>query len=77
MKSGEDGLLHLDALAAALDGKVAAVMLTNPNTLGLFEAEIEAIAARDPRRRRPALHGRRQHERPRRAACGRATSAST
>jgi len=46
VKSGEDGLLHLDALTAALDEKVAAVMLTNPNTLGLFEAEIEAIAAR-------------------------------
>ncbi len=44
--SGEDGLLHLEALEEALDENVAAVMLTNPNTLGLFESEIESIAAR-------------------------------
>lgn len=46
VKSGADGLLHPEALDGLLDGQVAAVMLTNPNTLGLFEAEIEAIAAR-------------------------------
>ena len=43
--SGDDGLVHLDTLKEALDERVAAVMLTNPNTLGLFEAEIEDVAA--------------------------------
>jgi len=42
--SGDDGLVHLDTLKEALDERVAAVMLTNPNTLGLFEAEIEQVA---------------------------------
>ncbi len=44
--SGEDGLLHLEALEGALDENVAAVMLTNPNTLGLFESDIEVVAKR-------------------------------
>ncbi|HLJ08773.1 MAG TPA: aminotransferase class I/II-fold pyridoxal phosphate-dependent enzyme, partial [Acidimicrobiia bacterium] len=39
------GLVDLDALRAALDESVAGLMLTNPNTLGLFERDIEAIAA--------------------------------
>ena len=33
------------ALAAVLDEDVAGIMLTNPNTLGLFEEDIAAIAA--------------------------------
>jgi glycine dehydrogenase subunit 2 len=39
------GLVDLDALRAALDDDVAGLMLTNPNTLGLFERDIEKIAA--------------------------------
>ncbi len=39
------GLLRVDAVRAVLDEEVAALMVTNPNTLGLFESEIEAIAA--------------------------------
>ena len=39
------GLLPASAVAAAMDGSVAAMMVTNPNTLGLFEQEIEAVAA--------------------------------
>jgi glycine dehydrogenase subunit 2 len=35
----------MDALRAALDTDVAGIMLTNPNTLGLFEEDIEQIAA--------------------------------
>ncbi len=31
--------------SAYLDGEVAALMMTNPNTLGIFEKNIEAIAA--------------------------------
>ncbi len=38
------GLLPLEAVAAVMDDSVAALMITNPNTLGLFEAEIESIA---------------------------------
>jgi glycine dehydrogenase subunit 2 len=39
------GLLSAAAVAAHMDESVAALMVTNPNTLGLFEEEIEAIAA--------------------------------
>ena len=41
--SNEDGGVDLDALKAALDTDVAAFMLTNPNTVGLFEPQILAI----------------------------------
>ncbi|MGM0398924.1 MAG: aminomethyl-transferring glycine dehydrogenase subunit GcvPB [Halobacteriota archaeon] len=40
----EDGRVDLDALEAAVGDETAAFMLTNPNTLGLFERDIEAIA---------------------------------
>ena len=42
--SGPDGLVDLDALASVVSDQTAAVMLTNPNTLGLFEARIEEIS---------------------------------
>jgi glycine dehydrogenase subunit 2 len=38
------GLVDLGALEKMVDEDVAGLMLTNPNTLGLFEVEIEAIA---------------------------------
>ena len=38
--SGEHATVNLDALGRALDGSTAAVMLTVPNTLGLFEPRI-------------------------------------
>lgn len=38
-----DGVLSLEAVAAAMDDEVAALMVTNPNTLGLFEANIREI----------------------------------
>jgi glycine cleavage system P protein (glycine dehydrogenase) subunit 2 len=41
----ERGLLSASAVTAAMDESVAALMITNPNTLGLFEEEIEAITA--------------------------------
>ena len=41
--SNDQGLVDFDALKAALDEDVAAFMLTNPNTLGLFEPEILEI----------------------------------
>ncbi len=40
----DDGTVSLEAVEAALDDQVAAIMLTNPNTCGLFEPEIRAIA---------------------------------
>jgi glycine dehydrogenase subunit 2 len=42
--SGDDGRVDLDALEAAVGEDTALFMLTNPNTLGLFERDIEAIA---------------------------------
>ncbi|MEA2499704.1 MAG: glycine dehydrogenase subunit 2 [Actinomycetota bacterium] len=42
--SDERGLVDLDALKAELDEDVAGLMLTNPNTLGLFERDIQEIA---------------------------------
>ena len=38
------GLVDIDALRAVLDDDVAGLMLTNPNTLGLFERDIQEIA---------------------------------
>jgi glycine dehydrogenase subunit 2 len=42
--SDRRGLVDLAALERLVDEDVAGLMLTNPNTLGLFEEEIEAIA---------------------------------
>ena len=44
LPGAEDGRVDLDALEAAVGEETAALMLTNPNTLGLFERDIEAIA---------------------------------
>jgi len=41
--SDAQGMVDLDALKAALDTDVAAFMLTNPNTLGLFDPQILEI----------------------------------
>ena len=40
----EDGTVSADAVKAALGPDVAAIMLTNPNTCGLFEPEVAEIA---------------------------------
>lgn len=42
--SDGDGCVDLDALKSAVSGKTAGLMLTNPNTLGIFEKNIEEIA---------------------------------
>ena len=44
LPSGEDGRVDLDALKAAVSEDTAALMLTNPNTVGLFERDIVVIA---------------------------------
>jgi glycine dehydrogenase subunit 2 len=41
LPSDPRGNVDLDAVAAACDGTVAGIMITNPNTLGLFEEHIE------------------------------------
>lgn len=43
VKSRADGILHLDDVAKVMDDEVAAIMMTNPNTLGIFERDIRAI----------------------------------
>ncbi|RPI09565.1 MAG: glycine dehydrogenase subunit 2 [Zetaproteobacteria bacterium] len=45
IKSGPRGVVEPQAVAAAMDDQVAAIMITNPNTLGLFEEHIAEIAA--------------------------------
>jgi glycine dehydrogenase subunit 2 len=44
LPSGEDGRVDVEALEAAVSEDTAALMLTNPNTVGLFERDIEEIA---------------------------------
>jgi glycine dehydrogenase subunit 2 len=44
IKSCERGNLSVSALAEAMTDQVAALMLTNPNTLGMFEDEICEVA---------------------------------
>jgi glycine dehydrogenase subunit 2 len=39
------GMLEVDTVRRLLDDDVAAMMVTNPNTLGVFETNIQAIAA--------------------------------
>jgi glycine dehydrogenase subunit 2 len=46
VKSGADGVLHPEQLDPHLDDRTSALMLTNPNTLGLFESHVEALADR-------------------------------
>jgi len=41
--SGPDGRIDVDALGKALDAETAAVMVTNPNTLGVFENRIREV----------------------------------
>ena len=44
IRSNARGTIDLEALARLVDEDVAALMLTNPNTLGVFEENIRAIA---------------------------------
>ncbi|MBW8348093.1 aminomethyl-transferring glycine dehydrogenase subunit GcvPB [Bacillus sp. IITD106] len=44
VRSGEDGLVDLDHLKELVGPDTAALMLTNPNTLGLFEEQILEMA---------------------------------
>jgi glycine dehydrogenase subunit 2 len=44
LKSNDRGMVDVAALAAQMNEDVAALMVTNPNTLGVFEQEIHKIA---------------------------------
>lgn len=44
IKSNDKGQVDVEALKAVLDSEVAAIMMTNPNTLGLFEENILEIS---------------------------------
>ena len=44
LKSGSDGGIDLEALARQVDEDTAALMLTNPSTIGVFESRIHEIA---------------------------------
>ena len=45
VKSKADGLVDVNDLKPLLGDDIAGIMMTNPNTLGLFEKDIEEIAA--------------------------------
>jgi len=44
VKSDEKGNVDLDSLKSALNDEIAGLMLTNPNTLGLFDENIKEIS---------------------------------
>jgi glycine dehydrogenase subunit 2 len=44
LKSGADGLLDIEALRKLVDDDVAAMMVTNPSTLGMFEKDLPEAA---------------------------------
>ena len=46
LRSSSDGVVSLAEIAPHLDERLAGIMLTNPNTLGLFEPEILEISRR-------------------------------
>ncbi len=44
IKSNEKGQVDIESLKAVLNEDVAAIMMTNPNTLGIFEERVEEIS---------------------------------
>jgi len=63
LKSNAEGGIDLEALTRQVDEETAALMLTNPSTIGVFESQIAKIAEILSRQGCAALYGRRQHER--------------
>jgi len=45
VSSGEKGILTPESIAELMDEETAGIMITNPNTLGLYEEHIKEIAA--------------------------------
>jgi glycine dehydrogenase subunit 2 len=44
IKSGPDGYLELESIKPHLDSQLAAIMVTNPNTLGIYERNLREIS---------------------------------
>jgi len=44
VKSNDQGILSVDAITEVMDEDTAGIMVTNPNTVGLFEEDIQKIA---------------------------------
>ena len=44
VKSNEKGQVDIEALRSLVDSDVAAIMMTNPNTLGIFEENVLEIS---------------------------------
>jgi glycine dehydrogenase subunit 2 len=42
--TGSDGMIHPEQVAALIDDDTAAIMITNPNTLGLFERHLPQVS---------------------------------
>ena len=63
MKTDARGNIDVEDLRGKVDEHTAALMLTNPSTLGLFDENIEEIARDLPRRRRAHVLRRREPER--------------
>ena len=70
-------MVDLADLESKLDDRTAVFMITNPNTIGLFETEHPKITDMRPRQGRPRLPRRREHERHPRHHAAPATSART
>ena len=61
--TADDGGVDVEDLRAKADDQVACLMLTNPNTLGLFDRQHRGDRRDRPRRRRDAVLRRREPER--------------
>ncbi len=53
IKSNTEGQIDIEHFREQVTGDVAALMLTNPSTLGIFEQQIPEIADNPPRARAP------------------------
>jgi len=45
IKSNERGVISPESVAEVMDGSVAGMMMTNPNTLGLFDENVEQVTS--------------------------------
>ena len=74
--ANEHGTVDVEAVKAALGDDVAAIMLTNPNTCGLFESQVIESPKRSTRRP-PISTAMARTSTPSWASCGRGIWAST
>ena len=62
IRSNSQGQVDVEKLSELVTEDVAALMITNPSTLGIFEQHISDIARILHAKGRVALHGRSEHE---------------